>query len=101
MKTIFKTRKQLEKKKFEYDQVLIFEEQDAWDNSQFKTSTLNNNTEFLVFNNTSSEYIQKNSTKEKQKKRKKIKMKIDIKRETEKSILKLDTIFESFDNIEI
>ena len=101
MKTIFKTRKQLEKKKFQYDQSLIFEEQDAWDNSQFKTSTLNNNTEFLVFNNTSSEYIQKNSTKEKQKKRKKIKMKIDIKRETERSILKLDTIFESFGNIEI
>jgi len=99
MKTIFKTRKQLEKKKFQYDQVLIFEEQDAWDNSQFKTSPLNNNTEFLVFNNTSSEYIQKNSTKEKQKKRKKMKIKMDVKKETEKSIQKLDTIFESFDNI--
>jgi hypothetical protein len=99
MKTIFKTRKQLEKKKFEYDQVLIFEEQDAWDNSQFKTSPLNNNTEFLVFNNTSSEYIQTNSVKEKQKKRKKIKIKMDVKKETKKSIQKLDAIFESFDNI--
>ena len=78
---------------------MIFEEQDAWDNSQFKTSPLNNNTEFLVFNNTSSEYIQKNSTKEKQKKRKKMKIKIDVKKETEKSIQKLDTIFESFNNI--
>ena len=99
MKTIFKTRKQLEKKKFEYDQVLIFEEQDAWNNSQFKTSPLNNNTEFLVFNNSSSEYIQNNSTKEKQKKRKKMKIKMDVKKETDKSIQKLDTIFESFNNI--
>ena len=101
MKIIFKTRKQLEKKKFEYDQILVFEEQDAWNNSQFETCPLNNNTEFLIFNNTSSEYIQTNSTKEKekQKKRKKMKIKMNVKKETEKSIKKLDTIFESFNNI--
>lgn len=99
IKTIFNTRKQLEKKKFEYDQLLIFEEQDAWGNSQFKTSPLNNNTEFLVFNNTSSEYNQQNPIEEKKQKRKKMKIQIDFKKETKKSIQKLDTIFESFNNI--
>jgi len=99
LKVIFKIKKELEKKTFEYNKLLILEEKEVWDNSLFETIPLNQNTDFLVFYNSSSEYIQTKSQKEKSIKKNNNKLQINVKNIIEKSICKIDAIFEEFENI--